>query len=321
MSNNRKEEEIRERIEETRSRMGETIEEIGERMNPDRVKAELKTLARDQVHDIKDNIKQKARDTMRDVEHEVTDTGRSVWATIKENPVPAGMVGVGLAWLLTNRKDASRHYSSDQYRSGPSVPYRAGRDMNYSADAYTTAGGYASFDREEHAADSARDKVSNAADSVRDTAHDAADTVRDKVSDAAHGVSDQFHSAQDRVSGWSDEAQYHARRAERRVEYAVQENPVAAGAVAMAIGLAAGLMIPESQKEHALMGRARDKVMDRAGEQVREASQKARLAAREAIADSAEHLVDEVWPDGGSDTRPDGRSQDSASYTEPRGRV
>lgn len=369
---NREEEVIRERIEQTRSRMGETIEEIGERMNPDRVKAELKARARDQVDDIKDNVKRKARDTMRDVEHEVTDTGRSIWATIRENPVPAGMVGIGLAWLVSNRKDASSHYryGADLHRGGPSVPYRTGRDMGYTGGAYTAAGAYTTGgysaatprpgsgrdytydsgvdtgvirdrnsgsytagsdsdegvreraehaaanvrDRAEHVADSAREKAGEVAGTVRDSAHDAVDAVREKASHVADRASHQFENVQHRVGHWSDEAQYYARRAERRVEYAVQDNPVAAGAVAMAIGLAAGLMIPESQKEHELMGRARDKVMDRAGERAREASQKARQVAKEKIGESAEHLVDEVWPEGNTDAG----AQASTAYTEPR---
>src|SRR5690606_39705763 len=98
--------EIRESIEATRARMGETIEQIGDRVNPDRVKSELKTRARHQINEAKDNVKRKARNTMRDVEHGVSDTGKGIWATIKDNPVPAGMVGVGLAWLIANRRES-----------------------------------------------------------------------------------------------------------------------------------------------------------------------------------------------------------------------
>ncbi|CAN5792738.1 DUF3618 domain-containing protein [soil metagenome] len=362
----RQEEEIRERIEATRARMGETIEEIGERVNPDRVKAEIKAHARDQMHDIRDNVKRKARNTMRDVEHEVKDTGRGIWATIRENPVPAGMVGIGLAWLVANRESAD----SDRHRSGAyrqvgaqAVPYRTGREAGdytgtgaYSAGGYGTGGyadgtgesdytydsgvdtgvvrggsaarpgaGYAAAggvredaeqaaegvrDRAEHAADAVRDKAVHAADTVRETAHEAVDTVRERASHVVESASERIDQVQNRVGHWSDEAQYYARRAERRVEYAVQDNPVAAGAMAMAIGLAAGLMIPETQKEHEAMGRTRDRLMDRAGEKAKQASRKMREVAKETIAEKAEHIVDDVWPEG------DGQSQ--TGYTEPR---
>lgn len=361
----RQEEEIRERIEATRARMGDTIEEIGERVNPDRVKAEIRAHARDQMHDIKDNVKRKARNTMRDVEHEVKDTGRGIWATIRENPVPAGMVGIGLAWLVANRESAH----SDRYRAGAyrqvgaqAVPYRTGREPGgytgagaYSAGGYGTGGyadgtgesdytydsgvdtgvvrdgsaarpgaGYAAGsvresaghsdesvrDRAEHAAEEVRDKAAHAADKVRQTAHEAADTVRTRASHAVENASERIDQVQNRVGHWSDEAQYYARRAERRVEYAVQDNPVAAGAMAMAIGLAAGLMIPETQKEHEAMGRTRDRLLDRAEEKARQAGRKVRQAAKETIAEKAEHIVDDVWPEG------DGQA--TTGYTEPR---
>lgn len=356
----REEEAIRERIEATRVRMGETIEEIGERVNPDRVKAEVRARAREQAHEIKDNVKRKARNTMRDAQHEVTDTGRGIWETIKQNPVPAGMVGIGLAWLVANRSErpGSDRYSSDMSRYGgaPAVPYRTGRDMGATGGVYTGAGAYSAGgytaggaayggstgerdytydsgvdtgirrsgsvetggtsgdqtesvrDRAEHAAENVRDRAEHAADSVREGAHEAADRVREKASDVAENASERVERVQNRVGHWSDEAQYYARRAERRVEYAVQDNPVAAGAMAMAIGLAAGLLIPETRREHELMGPMRDRMLDKAGESARRASQKAREVAKETISESAEHLVDDVWPEGGSDGQTTGYS-------------
>jgi ElaB/YqjD/DUF883 family membrane-anchored ribosome-binding protein len=349
----RSEAELRARIEETRVRMGETIEEIGERVNPDRVKAELRAHAREQVDEFKDNVKEKARSTMREVKHEVRDTGRGIWDTIRENPIPAGMVGVGLAWLIANRSDSDEYdtrrygyeYSYDRgertHRMGPSVPYTPGRDRDYSSmdprDRYAGASYSAgATEGESHglrdAMDSAQSKMHDGAETVRDTvgdavdtareaAGDAVDTVRDAAGDAVHAVRDAasgvvdraahgIDRAQDQVSEWAGDARRGAMRVERRVEYAARENPLAAGAVALAAGLVAGLMIPETRREHRLMGDTRDRMMDRAGEMTHKAADKVREVAHEA---------GDVVRDAVDDAAPDDMQTGSDAFRQPRG--
>jgi ElaB/YqjD/DUF883 family membrane-anchored ribosome-binding protein len=331
----RSEAELRERIEATRARMGETIEEIGERVNPDRVKAEIRAHAREQVDEFKENVKEKARSTMHEVKHEVKATGRGIWDTIRENPVPAGMVGVGLAWLIANRSDTDdRHrshysydYGSGPYRAGPAVPFYPGTDRDYARadardrymggtysagspqhesggirDALHTAqskahdGAETVRDTVEDAVDTVRHAAGSAADTVRDAAGSAAHTVRDAASDVVDAASHGFDVAQDRVSEWADEARHRAVRVERRVEYAARENPLAAGAVAMALGLVAGLIIPETRREHRLMGETRDRVMDRAGEMTHRAAERVREVATEA-GDAVREVIDDAVPD------------------------
>jgi ElaB/YqjD/DUF883 family membrane-anchored ribosome-binding protein len=297
----RSEREIRERIDNTRARMGDTIEQIGDRVNPDRVKAEIKAKAREQIHEARDNVKRKARDTMRDVEHGVTDAGRGIWATIRENPLPAGMVGFGLAWMIANRRggDEQRDREYGTYSTGPAVPYRAG-------GAPTTGDG----------AD---------ADSkgIREKAADVVDQATDRISDAQEAVSRWAHDRQERVGGWAhdrkdqvediaQQTRYRARSAEHRVEESLRENPLAAGAVVLAVGVAAGLIVPESRREHELMGRSRDRVLDKAEDAARRAAGKMHDTVRDKAGETARHAVDEVWPGG------DTRGEVGEGYTEPR---
>jgi ElaB/YqjD/DUF883 family membrane-anchored ribosome-binding protein len=346
------ESELRERIEATRARMGETIEEIGDRVHPDRVKSELKAHAREQVQDLKDNVKMKARSTMRDVKHEVRDTGRGIWQTIRENPVPAGMVGIGLAWLLVNRDDSrdfDRDYGYDARGGmGPAVPYRPGMDRDfstmdqgsrYTGGVYSAGSPYGNRygsqyggqyggqsatdaargaahgaadsirDTAEHLRDTAqdgleaaRDRVEDAVDTVRHAAGSAAETVRDTASEAVHRAADGIDHVQDRVSDMAEQARYRAVRVEQRVEYAARDNPLAAGAVAMALGLMTGLLIPETRREHRLMGRTRDDLMDRAGEFTQRATERVRDVAHDAV-DSVKEVVEDALPDdGGSES-------------------
>lgn len=330
---------VQERIEATRERMGHTIERIGDRVNPDRVQRELKNRARAQVDELKTNVKRKARSTMRDVEHGVSEKGRGLWATIKDNPIPAGMIGVGAAWLMANGsgKDDSRHYGDDVYRrypegirdygaapSGYAPGYAAAdEDLRARAERGTpgAAGAYSSgftgaisepgtigdLDEDESRLDEVKERASETADSVREKGERAMHSARDKGSDIAHRASEGMHEVGDRARHLADEAQHRARRAEHRIEDSVRENPMTAGAVAAALGFAAGMMIPETRKEHEMMGRTRDRVLDRAQETARRAGHKAKEVARETAGQTAKKAVDEVWSED------DQTSQDSVS--------
>jgi ElaB/YqjD/DUF883 family membrane-anchored ribosome-binding protein len=352
--------ELRDRIETTRARMGETIDAIGDRVNPERVKTELKAHAKEQVREMKDNVKMKARSTMRDVKHEVRDTGRGIWDTIRENPVPAGMVGIGLAWLLANRSEGHDHAHLGHNQSlrdggygygyglGPSVPYRQGSDRDFSQSdhdarytgrSYSTGspgfgntygnqygGGPYGGQYRDDSGSGVVDSVRDAADTVRDAAGDAVEAVRDTASDVASRAAEGFDRVQEHVGDWADHARHRAVRVEQRVEFAARENPLAAGAVAVALGLVAGLMIPETRRERQWMGDARDRVMDRAGELAHRATERVREVAHEA-ADSVREVVDDALPDSdsagfqasGSSSASGGAASSSTASSQRRG--
>ncbi len=300
------EREVLERIEATRRRMGRTVEEIGDRVHPDRVQHELKVRARGQVDELKHNVKRKARHTMDEVEHEMRETGRGVWDTIRENPIPAGMVGVGLAWLVTNgARDDDSGYRSRTLRREP-YPYGRDRDVpnRYRPVAGTAYGqdvderydmdGADEDGRMAEAADRVRERGEEAMESVRERGEEAMDSAREKGHEMASSARERGRELKHDVREGMHEATYRARRAERRVEHAVGENPLVAGAMAAALGLAAGLLLPETDRERELMGDARERVKERAEEGARRAASKARDMARETASRSAHRAVDEV---------------------------
>ena len=62
----------------------------------------------------------------------------------------------------------------------------------------------------------------------------------------------------------------------------LQENPLAVGALAIGAGAAVGLAIPQTVKEHEVMGEARDTLVVRAQEKAQDAQQRAQRVAEEA---------------------------------------
>ena len=62
----------------------------------------------------------------------------------------------------------------------------------------------------------------------------------------------------------------------------LQENPLVVGALAVGTGAAVGLAIPETAKEHEVMGEARDTVVEKAQEKAQEVQQSVQRVAEEA---------------------------------------
>ena len=299
--NERSEEAIRERIDETRARMGHTIEEIGDRVNPDRVKEDLKARATEEMHEARNTVKRKARAAMRNVEHGVESTGRGIWETIKENPVPAGMIGMGVAWLAA----ASRRNGHD-YEYGYGSRYESGGYGFAGAESYR---GYDSerHNRERYLGGRGRDRISDLDFSRGDTtglwdreSGDGDHGIREKASEAVHEVTDRAselaHDTRERIGEMSHDARSRGRQIERKMQSRMRENPIAAGAVALAAGMAAGLLIPETDRERRTLGQARERLMDQAQEFTHSASTKLHDSARDAAGEAARNAVDELWP-------------------------
>lgn len=99
----------------------------------------------------------------------------------------------------------------------------------------------------------ARDSLHNARDAAGEKAHDAAETVRR----GAHRASDGF-------------------------QHMLHENPMALGAIGIAVGAMLGGLLPPTQKEDELLGATRDRMADRTREGLREARNELAQAGREA---------------------------------------
>jgi len=229
-----------------------------------------------------------------------------LWKLAKEHPGPAAVIGVGLAWMLTesSKSDDRAEYG---YRPGYAGAYgysgRRGYETGYAGDydegesrvssALHTAG-----DKVSSAAGTAKDAVTDAASTARHAVTDAASTAKDAVVGAASTAKDAVVGAKERVSevagtareraselSWQarERARYRARQARVGFWETMEERPLAVGAAAIALGVVAGLMIPSTRKEDELMGETRDRLMERAKEVGGEALEKGKQVATVAV--------------------------------------
>ena len=268
-------EEIRASIEQTRVEMSETIDELQERLSPTHLKEQLREQVREQYEHAKETVREatigKVEDMVERVSDTVYETRKTVVDTISANPVPSALVGIGLAWLWMNARtgsDGPRGRYRDRYAR--TRPYGEMPDYDY--------------DSRRRGLDDAptRNWTQKAGDSVSQVAGRVQDTTAGLAARTKETVSGVVGQAQATAAQWGSQAQRQAQRVEQRFENTLQENPLAIGALAVALGTAIGLAIPATRKENEWMGQARDRLVDKAQtvahdtiEQVQQVAQKA----------------------------------------------
>ena len=194
------------------------------------------------------NIVQDAKETVREATvgrvekmtssamETASDTGSGILETIRQNPLPAAMAAIGIGLLVMNRSNGGSAYRADRYWEA------GGRDADENRAGYGTGSGMT--DRAGETLDQVGQKASRVASDVRSTVGE----IPDQVGTTAREV------------GWS---------AQRILE----DNPLAAGAAAFAVGAVIGMALPETDVERSVLGQAADRAIDTAQRTASEAVQ------------------------------------------------
>lgn len=252
--------EIKGEIERTRVEMSETIGEIQERLRPDHIIQQAKHTVSDAVTEAATGkvrtIMQSASETATRVADQTRDVGRSAANYVRMHPVQMALLAGGITWWLLRGRDRSDDWAgaSEGYRSDTGdrldTDYVPGEDRSlrekageYIASARETVGEFAS---------SARETVGEYAETAASTARDASDRVRQ----AAGTASVRARETWNRTSATVDDF--------------VHDYPLAAGALAVAVGAAIGLSVPGTEFEDRTLGERRDQAMERARAKARE---------------------------------------------------
>ncbi|HEX6560306.1 MAG TPA: DUF3618 domain-containing protein [Longimicrobiales bacterium] len=281
---------IRAEIRETRDRMSGTLDQLGTRLNPNRIKAQVR-------ENIREATVGRVENMARHASERVNETREGIMDTIRDNPIPAAMIGIGLGWLLFNGRRQGSHSHVHDLMPGE-LRGSSGSGVGYYGDVSATtprlaqddaAGGIgASISHwdEPGIADRVRSRVANVGDSASGAVDDARERISEVAGSAQERVSEVSNRVRDVASDVAQTTRFQAHRIEDRLSRTMHDNPLALGAVALAVGVAAGMAIPETRREHELMGGARDQLMDRARNVAED--------AREKVQNVAERVIDET---------------------------
>ncbi len=259
-------EQIRASIEETRAGMGETIDAIQEKLSYEHISGQVKDEVSEYVSETIQTVKNtiidvtigKAGNIMNYVNkgiNEIADT--KLAKTVGRNPLPLALIGLGVGGLLV--------YSFQKKKPN----YRSRRGYDKDNQDYERV--YSSKQNKSMLT-TAQDTVSGAAGKVSETVGNVAGAVSDTVG----GVASKAYK---QVGNFGSQAQDLAGTAQEQYEYYMDENPLAVGAVALALGAAVGLAIPSTRVENQWMGETRDNLVQQARETANDAVEKVQEVA------------------------------------------
>jgi ElaB/YqjD/DUF883 family membrane-anchored ribosome-binding protein len=226
----------------------------------------------------KDAIAGKAQDMVANVGDQARQTGSRVIDFITENPLPVAAVGLGAIWLFSLRKGSGSEVSGDRMAR-----------FAYTGPERRQPNGHPGLGR----------RLVDRADSMR------------------HAVGEAASQAGERAGELGTAARARAREARSGLNHFMEENPIAFAAGAAVIGLALGMLLPETEPERRVMGETRDELADRVSSVASRVKQTAVEAGRElkdtvreefesrapeiktTLKDAAEHVKDQVKESAG----------------------
>jgi hypothetical protein len=213
------------------------------------------------------------------------DTGLSLVKSLAEqaraNPVPALLIGAGLAMLLTRTTggdvasaagSALKSAASTGAGAARQAAGAAGHAMKGAAGAATgaassaaTSAGDAVLNTAERAATTVgqkvgalRERVSGEVDAAGEAASERYAAVRDKMHEAADQGRRTLHDRQDQAHDLAQEARTKARsladETSQSIRHLLEEQPILMAALGAALGAAVGAALPLSRQEKDLLG-------------------------------------------------------------------
>jgi ElaB/YqjD/DUF883 family membrane-anchored ribosome-binding protein len=288
---------IRAQIERTRAQMGHTLDEIQVRLSPEYIKQQAQDTIREATLEKVEEMTQRA-------ERKVNSWRSSAMQTVKENPIPTALIGVGIGWLfLSSKNDNDDNYNDRYYDYSRTSDY----DTNRGRRGQTSYRGGAYYGESEESgpltdaqrwAGETKDQVQRKTEDVVVNVQDQAEALRDNVSEAAthaqERVTETAEQAREKAmqarmqtqqaaEDFQRQAQIKARQVKRTFWQTLEENPLAIGAAAGVAGALVGLALPITEKENELMGETRDHLMEEASATVQDTARKAQNVAERAV--------------------------------------
>jgi ElaB/YqjD/DUF883 family membrane-anchored ribosome-binding protein len=148
--------------------------------------------------------------------------------TVKQNPMPALLTAVGIAWMMSTQRQGQ----------GESRSVAQDRDEDWTSQAGEATAEMGSRLRE------AAQRTGEKAAAARERLGERIESVKQSARSAA---------TQTRV-------------ASQRVQRLYDEQPLAIGAIAVGVGALLGSLVPETRAEHRMLGEVKDRAADRARE-------------------------------------------------------
>jgi ElaB/YqjD/DUF883 family membrane-anchored ribosome-binding protein len=185
------------------------------------------------------------------------DFARNLMSSVQNNPMPAALTGIGLAWLMASNPKAQP--------PGPShsaSPASWPSNNEFDRHIRSVEGGVTRQQNETESAFSARlndarAKVVGLTRDAQDTAETFSKRVQDAVAGARQSAMDSVRNIPSRVgdaAGQVTDAGQAVQQMAGNLLSSIGDNPVVLGAIGLAVGAVLGALVPQSEQERAALG-------------------------------------------------------------------
>lgn len=208
------------------------------------------------------------------------DFSRNLVNTIKANPIPTLLTATGLTWMMYGQnRSPSSSFGSDNMDDTPSyASYGVDPDYETGFHGTDTSSTSSAKDKAKRLSEGGKDSVKNAQQRMSGSAHQASQRTRH-----------QLHNAQDRM-------RQQAGKASDGFEQLLHDQPLALGAIGIALGALIGASVPQSRKEQESLGKPAQKVADKtaqaaegSSQQLADTGRKMSEEAKRAASQSSQH--------------------------------
>ncbi len=283
-------------IRRTRSDLERTIDELQERLNPSTLKAQATDAVRGATVGRAEEFAGNAKETAKGASTQMLQT-------MRDNPIPTAMAGVGLWWLWRKSRDngEQQHQPSADSRTwqaysrnDPQYYGAGGRFQGQQGSGYGYQGSESQDDTQSGASEGMMDRASDMASGVAGQAQGAVGQVTGGMQSAAGAVAGGIQSSAgavaDSVGNVAGTAQHTARATTNQLQEWMRDRPLVVAGAALALGASIGMALPETEKERELMGSMSEDLMDRARSTAQSAQEKVRSTAEEVASTAQESL-------------------------------
>src|SRR4051812_44265892 len=252
-SHDKETEAIRSDIDVTRRRMDDTMDALGDRLQPRHLLDEVLGMFRGNGTEGNQKLTQ-----MRDKISRSADTAmHAVVDTVKNNPMPALLIGAGVAWMIYESRRDKSSVSADGNYYGYS---REGDELRYDPDTHYDRPleypeGYTGAEFSDQGGsklgevkDKIAEKASAASEQVKEKLSQVGETAREKVGMLRDRAGEKLQAVKQRASEVGAKVKDTTREAytktRERVVTTADQHPLEVGLVALATGVIVGLALP-----------------------------------------------------------------------------
>jgi hypothetical protein len=199
---------------------------------------------------------------MRDISENGSDFVRDLAEAARKNPLPAALIGMGVLWLFTGGRPAEMAGDFVRRRAGfDRIPDAAGDAFEAARSTFRT-GADTIGESVTSAKDALRDRSAHAIDSAARFGRDYADTAAEYVSSGPGAGAEMLDTVRSNLSDL------------------FRAQPLALGAIGVAIGAGIAAALPPSEVEAAYLGETSDTVRAKATEFAAEQTDRATTVAQ-----------------------------------------